>query len=352
MNLTNKTISIIICTYNRSEILSDTLDSLLKLDFPTGEHEIIIVDDGSTDNTYRVASRYPVKYYRNEKNSGIPYTRNRGLSLSKGEIIVYLDDDCIPESGWLKELTRYHQMPGVLGIGGLITAQDTKSIISNYMLNIGYGNPLLTKKINNASIFGAMLFYINKFRCTAIDMKTDTEYVSELYGANCSFLKEKLLTVKGYNEKILFSEDIDLSHRLKAAYPGERFLFAKKAVVKHKNETSLIALIKRTIKSTEFEYITIKTHKAVLPVYPFPIFMILGLMTVVFFQPLLILPYLTLFPQVLYFWWIQKFFIKRKFYYLLFPYIQLCLEFVRSLFFLARMFFYKNEEKKDHREKN
>ncbi len=86
--------SVIICSYNRAKLLSRALDSLILQSFK--DFEVIIVDDGSTDNTFNV-----VKNYRNrlniryifQANMGLPEARNTGCCSAEGKYITFLDSD-------------------------------------------------------------------------------------------------------------------------------------------------------------------------------------------------------------------------------------------------------------------
>lgn len=92
-----KLVSIIIPTYNRSELLTNAIESVLAQTYKN--IEIIIVDDGSTDSTPKISEKYnncaKVKYLRLKENSGgyngIP--RNRGINIASGDLIAFLDDD-------------------------------------------------------------------------------------------------------------------------------------------------------------------------------------------------------------------------------------------------------------------
>jgi len=91
----NPLISIIIPVYNCEEKISRCLDSLLKQSFKT--FEIVIIDDGSTDNSYDLCSYYASKYefirLFKETNGGVSKARNYGISLSNGKYIVFVDAD-------------------------------------------------------------------------------------------------------------------------------------------------------------------------------------------------------------------------------------------------------------------
>jgi len=83
-------VSIIITSYNYGRYLADAIESAQRQTFPN--IEIIVVDDGSTDNTRDVAERYPVRYIF-QKNRGAAAAKNRGIKCSHGEFFRYLDAD-------------------------------------------------------------------------------------------------------------------------------------------------------------------------------------------------------------------------------------------------------------------
>ncbi len=85
-------VSVIIPTYNRAELVCKTVDSVLQQTFT--DYEIIIVDDGSTDNTEQALSRYKDKItYIKQENAGINSARNTALNYASGEYIALLDSD-------------------------------------------------------------------------------------------------------------------------------------------------------------------------------------------------------------------------------------------------------------------
>ncbi len=87
--------SVIICTYNRANFLKRALNSLLKQTF--SDWEVILIDDGSTDNTKEVVKPYLEKFmnfsYFYQENKGIAAARNFGLSIAKGKYCTFLDSD-------------------------------------------------------------------------------------------------------------------------------------------------------------------------------------------------------------------------------------------------------------------
>ena len=98
--------TVVIATHNRENILRRTLERMLEQDF--SDYEVIVVDDGSRDNTKSVLDEFS----KNNKISAISYAksggpakaRNRGIDKAHGEIIAIMDDDCIPAKNWLGNL--------------------------------------------------------------------------------------------------------------------------------------------------------------------------------------------------------------------------------------------------------
>jgi len=99
--------SIIVCTYNRADSLKDTLEALHKQQAVTcKDWEVIIVDNNSTDHTRQVVEsvqqNWPELHYVFEKNQGLSHARNLGIACAKGEVILFTDDDVLPEPEWLE----------------------------------------------------------------------------------------------------------------------------------------------------------------------------------------------------------------------------------------------------------
>jgi len=99
--------SIIVCTYNRAESLKDTLNALAALEARADlEWEVLVVDNNSRDHTRQVVEaaqqNWPRLRYLFEPAQGLSHARNRGISESIGECILFTDDDVMPEPAWLE----------------------------------------------------------------------------------------------------------------------------------------------------------------------------------------------------------------------------------------------------------
>src|SRR5918995_6377717 len=91
-------VSVVIPCYNQAHFLGEAIVSVLAQSYP--RFEIIVVDDGSTDDTPEVAARYPGVRYVYQNNQGVSAARNSGLARSEGEYVVFLDADdrLLPEA--------------------------------------------------------------------------------------------------------------------------------------------------------------------------------------------------------------------------------------------------------------
>jgi glucosyl-dolichyl phosphate glucuronosyltransferase len=114
-------ISVIICTYNRAQLLKNVLQDVCQQTLVDFEFEVIVVDNHSTDQTHAVAKGFCQRYsnvrYCFETQQGLSHARNRGWHEAQGEYLAYLDDDCQVPTQWLavaKEIIEF-KAPIVFG---------------------------------------------------------------------------------------------------------------------------------------------------------------------------------------------------------------------------------------------
>ena len=109
-------VSVIVCSYNGAQTLVACLDSLGQINYPN--YEVVLVDDGSTDDTREIAARYPHVRYVHQTNHGLSHARNHGAAVAKGEIFAYTDSDCMADSEWLYYLVHTLLRGDYAGVGG------------------------------------------------------------------------------------------------------------------------------------------------------------------------------------------------------------------------------------------
>src|SRR5712692_6196145 len=119
-------ITVVLCTYNRSEYLATALNSAAALTLPESvEWEILVVDNNSNDRTRKVVEdfsrRYPGRFrYQFEPQQGLSQARNAGIREAKGDIIAFMDDDVVVERTWLRNLTANLHNVEWAGVGGRV----------------------------------------------------------------------------------------------------------------------------------------------------------------------------------------------------------------------------------------
>ncbi|MFL5241598.1 MAG: glycosyltransferase [Gemmataceae bacterium] len=109
-------VSVVVCSYNGARTLEQCIQSLLALDYP--DYEVIFVDDGSTDDTSAILSRFPGIRAIHQPNLGLSAARNVGFRAATGSIIAYTDSDCFADGQWLSQLVYQFQRSNAAAVGG------------------------------------------------------------------------------------------------------------------------------------------------------------------------------------------------------------------------------------------
>lgn len=213
-------VTIVIPTYNRQLMLGSCLKSLLALDYPAHKVEIIVVDDASPVPVDLGPYRSKVKLIRMAENGGPGAARNEAVKVAKGEIIAFLDDDCLAGKDWLRALVPCFQYPDVAAAGGRVESAELSSPIDNY------------EQVQSPLLMGASQRKVRKGSAIS-------------YLATCNLLvrKQSLLAVKGFDPSMRVGEDVDLCWRL--LEKGENIYYIPEGLVFHHHRSELLAFLKR-----------------------------------------------------------------------------------------------------------
>lgn len=111
------TTSVVVCTYGRPELLAGLLESVERLE--PRPHQLIVVDnDGEDDRTKALAKRARADYVR-EPRRGLDNARRAGVAAATGDLIAFIDDDCLPSERWLRDIPELFDDPRVAAVIGL-----------------------------------------------------------------------------------------------------------------------------------------------------------------------------------------------------------------------------------------
>lgn len=174
-------VSIVVIGYNEQTNLENTFNSILDQRYPKNMVEIIYVDSGSTDRSIEIAEKYADKVVIEEKYPSPGRNRNRGLVESRYEIVHFLDGDVMIDPNYLANIVSLFKEKNVSAIVGQLDEQ-----------NPNFYNRL-SQLANNENIEGYIDF-------------TST---------GGTYLKQALLDVEGYDERILRGEETDLGTRFR-----------------------------------------------------------------------------------------------------------------------------------------
>jgi glycosyltransferase involved in cell wall biosynthesis len=186
--------------FNAEKTIQLCLEAVFSQTYPI--EEIIVVDDGSTDNSMKIASGYPVKIIKHMHNQGLATARNTAVKNINSELIASLDADCQAAPGWLAILVDRINTYGVVGAGGkLVEAQ--------------------------ASVY-------DLWRTAHMKQSWENEENNPpfLFGSNTVFKKDVLLDIGLYKESLKNNyEDVDVCSRLRSK--GYKFIYESEAIARH-----------------------------------------------------------------------------------------------------------------------
>ena len=196
-------ISVVICAYNAERTMQACLEALQELRYPN--HEVIVVNDGSTDATLAIAEQFPFIRLLSHENRGLSAARNTGIAAATGDLVAFTDSDCVVDPDWLTYLAWSFTNPAVAAVGGpnLPPAEEERTAACVAAAPGGPTHVLL-----------------------------DDETAEHIPGCNMAFRREALARIDGFDPLFRAAgDDVDLCWRLQDA--GLRIGFSPAAMVWH-----------------------------------------------------------------------------------------------------------------------
>ena len=175
-------VSIVIPAKNEEKNISLCINAIKKIDYPSNKYEIIVIDNGSTDSTKKIASKLGARVFADETGT-IAALRNKGVYESKGDIIAFVDADVIVASSWLKHALIHFQNKNVVCVG------------SSPGIRV---NPTWVEKIRYLAIESQPEVWIAKWLCSM----------------NMVIRKKVFEEINGFDERLITCEDVDLCYRI------------------------------------------------------------------------------------------------------------------------------------------
>ncbi|RJS85706.1 glycosyltransferase family 2 protein [Candidatus Bathyarchaeota archaeon] len=222
-------VSIIVPAKNEERVIGRLLRALLNVEYPKDRMEIIVVEDGSDDNTPEICKRFSDKYphlirfFHRSTSNGKPSALNYGLRYARGDIIAVFDADNVPQPDVLRKVMKYFDDPEVAAVQGTTCALNADK-------------NMLTKLI----AYEEALWLKNYIRGKDI-----LNLFVPLTGS-CQFIRREIAEkVRGWDERFL-SEDVEMSARLTKL--GYKVKYAPDIISWQEVPSSIVQLVKQRIR--------------------------------------------------------------------------------------------------------
>jgi GT2 family glycosyltransferase len=206
-------LSVVISAWDRAHELDRCLRSLAPQ--RSEIHELIVADDGSTDNTAAVAQAAGCTVVRLPTHQGICAARNAGAARATGEILAFVDDDTELQPGWAATLRDAFSSSSAALIGGRIMVPPPRTFAQRFQGTLEHHH----------------------------DQTGRNGFLPFVCGANFAIRAEVFRALGGFDEALLASEDLDLSFRVQLA--GHELAFAPEAALFHWQRGSLRSLLRQ-----------------------------------------------------------------------------------------------------------
>jgi glycosyltransferase involved in cell wall biosynthesis len=239
-------LTVVVCTFNRAELLPACLDGLIAQTIHDSI-QIVVVDDGSTEDVASVVADYDVDFIELGVNQGLSYARNTGIARARASIIAFTDDDIVVPSEWCERLMdAWKESPqGTQAIGGVVTVAEVNSFTQRYLQHHNPLAPLESEIAPGASFSERVRAYLK----SDVADSEPVRHVYSLVGANMSFARDALAEVGGFDPSIRFGGDEEhVCKNLRKHFGEESILCYSSIIVAHYFDPGLRDTLRRAYR--------------------------------------------------------------------------------------------------------
>jgi len=194
--------------------------------------EILLVNDGSTDNTAEAVARYPGVRCITQANAGPAAARNRGAAAARGVIILFTDDDCVPAPGWLRAMLQPFRDPEVVAVKGTYRTHQ-RNLLARFV----------------------QIEYEDRYR-----MMSNLDCIDFVDTYSAAFRRDRFIEMAGFDTSfpVACAEDIELSYRMSAR--GWKMKFAPAAVVYHTHPATFFQYLGKKYKFAFWRMLAVRKN--------------------------------------------------------------------------------------------
>ena len=211
-------VSVVVPAYNEEDYIEKCINSLKRQEYPKEDYEIIVIDNNSTDHTISIIKTLGIKFTK-ERIKGPAAAKNAGIKMTKGDIVAFIDGDCIAKEDWLAKIMAAFKSPNIGCVAGEIIGSENQNLSELEKFLIKKGHLSQVQHVNHSFM---------PFAATA----------------NAAYRKEVFDHIGLFDQKLLIGEDTDMSWRMQL-HSKYKLAYVPEATVFHPYESKMNDLFRQ-----------------------------------------------------------------------------------------------------------
>lgn len=209
-----RNVSVVIPVRNGVETIARCIRSVLLQDYPSRAYEVIVVDNESRDGTPSIVRQFPVRLEFENEIISAGAARNKGINAAKGEIVAFIDADCMATRSWLSRIVSRFNEADVGAVIGPIRSYEPSTLVEHFLTEL---NPYA---ISQTGSFRGLLT------------------------GNAACERDLLQDIGMFDEWLETAEDLDLGWRIQHS-ARRRIAYEPSAIVYHKHRDGVVSLFRQ-----------------------------------------------------------------------------------------------------------